>query len=123
MRHDPREAKQGCGALTARALCGAGLHPSLGLQHHNRYDPFCLANDLMEPFRPIVDRAVFTGVQANDPTLPIDTRAKTWLLAPFTEVHACRGERRTIFDWLARSARSLAAAIAGRSRALDLADL
>lgn len=39
-------------AAVARALCGAGLHPSLGLHHHNRYDPFCLADDFMEPFRP-----------------------------------------------------------------------
>ncbi|MGH9467240.1 MAG: type II CRISPR-associated endonuclease Cas1, partial [Terriglobales bacterium] len=59
-------------AVVARALCGAGLHPSLGLQHHNRYDPFCLANDLMEPFRPIVDRAVYLWVQDHDPSLPLD---------------------------------------------------
>ena len=35
-----------------------GLHPSLGIHHHNRYNAFCLADDLMEPFRPAVDRAV-----------------------------------------------------------------
>jgi CRISPR-associated protein Cas1 len=45
-------------AIVARALCASGLHPSLGVHHHNRYDTFCLADDLMEPFRPLVDRVV-----------------------------------------------------------------
>ena len=43
-------------ASAARHVCAAGLHPSLGLHHHNRFNPFCLADDLMEPFRPSVDR-------------------------------------------------------------------
>ena len=43
-------------ASVARQLCGAGLHPSLGLHHHNRFNAFCLADDLMEPFRATVDR-------------------------------------------------------------------
>ena len=43
-------------ASAARQLCAAGLHPSLGLHHHNRFNAFCLADDLMEPFRPFVDR-------------------------------------------------------------------
>ena len=42
-------------AATARAVTAAGLHPSLGLHHRTRTDPFCLASDLMEPFRPVVD--------------------------------------------------------------------
>ena len=45
-------------AIVARAIFAAGLHPSLGIHHHNRYDAFCLADDLMEPFRPTVDHAV-----------------------------------------------------------------
>ena len=45
-------------AIIARAICAAGLHPSLGIHHHNRYNAFCLADDLMEPFRPAVDHAV-----------------------------------------------------------------
>ena len=47
-------------ATVARQLCAAGLHPSLGLHHHNRFNPLCLVDDLMEPFRPAVDRAVLT---------------------------------------------------------------
>lgn len=45
-------------AITARALCAAGLMPEVGVHHHNRYDHFALASDLMEPFRPWVDLAV-----------------------------------------------------------------
>ncbi len=45
-------------AIFARAICATGLHPSLGIHHHNRYNAFCLADDLMEPFRPIVDQSV-----------------------------------------------------------------
>jgi CRISP-associated protein Cas1 len=45
-------------ASVARALVGAGLQPALGVFHHKRDNPFCLADDVMEPLRPLVDRAV-----------------------------------------------------------------
>ncbi len=45
-------------AATARAVMAAGLHPSLGLMHSNRGNAMVLVDDLMEPFRPIVDREV-----------------------------------------------------------------
>jgi len=45
-------------AMIARALVGTGLHPALGLFHHNQYNGLALADDLMEPFRPWVDRIV-----------------------------------------------------------------
>jgi len=45
-------------AAVARSLVAAGLHPSLGLHHSNRSNAFCLADDLVEPLRPIVDRRV-----------------------------------------------------------------
>ncbi|MFH1052035.1 MAG: type II CRISPR-associated endonuclease Cas1 [bacterium] len=45
-------------AITARAVVSAGLHPSVGLHHKNQYNPFCLADDVMEPFRPAVDQIV-----------------------------------------------------------------
>ena len=44
-------------AATARAVVAAGLHPSVGLHHANRMNAFALADDLMEPFRPLVDCA------------------------------------------------------------------
>lgn len=42
-------------AAVARAVVAAGLHPSLGIHHHNRSNPMCMVDDLMEPFRPFVD--------------------------------------------------------------------
>lgn len=45
-------------SCTARATVSAGLHPSLGIHHHNMYNPMCLVDDLMEPFRPIGDHVV-----------------------------------------------------------------
>ncbi len=46
-------------AATARAVMAAGLHPSLGLMHSNRGNPMVLVDDLMQPFRPTVDREVY----------------------------------------------------------------
>ncbi len=46
-------------AAVARALCGSGLLPTLGIFHHNKYNHYCLADDIMEPYRPFVDKAVW----------------------------------------------------------------
>lgn len=46
-------------ATTARCIVEAGLLPTLGIHHHNRYNAYCLADDLMEPYRPIVDNLVY----------------------------------------------------------------
>ena len=45
-------------ACVARALVGSGLLPTLGIHHHNRYNAYCLADDIMEPYRPYVDTLV-----------------------------------------------------------------
>ena len=45
-------------ASITRYICASGLHPSIGLHHSNRFNAFCLADDLMEPFRPAVDMEV-----------------------------------------------------------------
>ena len=49
-------------ATMARSIVGAGLLPTLGIFHHNRYNAYCLADDLMEPYRPFVDHVVYTIV-------------------------------------------------------------
>ncbi len=46
-------------AAVARALMGSGLFPALGIFHRNRYNAFPLADDIMEPYRPFVDRIVY----------------------------------------------------------------
>jgi CRISPR-associated protein Cas1 len=45
-------------AVVARALAGSGLLPTLGIHHRNKYNAYCLADDVMEPYRPYVDRLV-----------------------------------------------------------------
>jgi CRISPR-associated protein Cas1 len=45
-------------ACVARGLVGSGLLPTLGIHHHNRYNAYCLADDIMEPYRPFVDDLV-----------------------------------------------------------------
>ena len=45
-------------AVIARALVSSGLLPTLGIHHHNRYNAYCLADDIMEPYRPYVDEVV-----------------------------------------------------------------
>lgn len=45
-------------AIIARALVSSGLLPTWGIHHHNRYNAYCLADDIMEPYRPYVDKLV-----------------------------------------------------------------
>lgn len=66
-------------AATARALVGAGLSLSFGVFHRNRYNPFPLADDMMEAYRPYVDDVVFQMVEAAG-NKPLDTEAKSLLI-------------------------------------------
>ena len=65
-------------ASLGRAIVAAGLQPSLGLHHAGRSNLFCLADDLIEPFRPLVDWQV--RELASQGYLEIDREAKTRLL-------------------------------------------
>ncbi|MCL2659032.1 MAG: type II CRISPR-associated endonuclease Cas1 [Acidobacteriaceae bacterium] len=103
-------------AAVARALCAAGLHPSMGLQHSNRYDAFCLAADVMEPFRPLIDRRVAQWVAREDSAAPLDSRAKNWLIGAIAARYVYEREERTLFDILLRVANSLARCMTGESR-------
>jgi CRISPR-associated protein Cas1 len=107
-------------AITARALCAAGLHPCLGIHHHNRYDPFCLADDLMEPFRPIADRQAVKLADARGQDLEFDRDAKKTILEALSGRFAAGGESRSLFDWISHSASSLAAVVEGTYDRLDL---
>jgi CRISPR-associated protein Cas1 len=103
-------------AGVARALCAAGLHPSIGLQHSNRYDPFCLAADVMEPFRPLIDRRVAQWIACEDAAAPLDSRTKKWLIGAVTARYIYEGEERTLFDILLRVTNSLAKCVTGEQR-------
>jgi len=52
-------------AMIARSIVASGLHPAIGLFHHNQYNGLCLADDLMEPFRPWVDSIAYQLHQEN----------------------------------------------------------
>jgi CRISP-associated protein Cas1 len=110
-------------AAVARALCAAGLHPSIGLRHRNRYDPFCLAADVMEPFRPLIDRRVALWIQDHDPTERLDSTAKQWLLQVLTGRYSADGEQRSLFDILSRTANSLARCITGEEADISIPSL
>ena len=51
-------------AVVARGLVSSGLLPTLGIHHHNRYNAYCLADDIMEPYRPYVDELVYRIVES-----------------------------------------------------------
>ena len=110
-------------ALVARALCGAGLHPSIGVAHTNRYDAFSLAADMMEPFRPIVDRSVAVWVRERDPMGPIDPEAKAYLVGTLQSRFEVGSEARTLFDILARTAISFVDVARGHAGRLELPEL
>ena len=107
-------------AATARAICAAGLHPSVGLHHHNRYNAWCLADDLMEPFRPLVDRAVCALMDGRDDVPEIDAESRATLIEVLTGGVAICGEQWSLFDALAKTAGSLANVITGDADTLDL---
>jgi CRISP-associated protein Cas1 len=110
-------------AAVARALCASGLHPTLGLHHSNRYDAFCLADDLMEPFRPIVDSVVAAIVGGQGSQAPLDRESKTHILSVLTSRFSANGEDRTLFDWLSSTSASLARVFAGSKEILELPEL
>lgn len=75
-------------AVVARALVSSGMLPTLGIHHHNRYNVYCLADDIMEPYRPYVDEIVFAIVKEFDgkeQDMTKDIKAKL-LSIPTTEV-------------------------------------
>lgn len=110
-------------SVVARALCASGLHLSLGLHHRNRYNPFVLADDIMEPFRPLVDFRVVACVQENGPGSPLDSQVKKALIGGILSIYRYQEEERTLFDWLNRVSSSLVAVFEGRGRKLFIPEL
>ena len=68
-------------AIVARSLVGSGLLPTLGIHHHNRYNAYCLADDIMEPYRPYVDRLVAEIVDSGVDISKLSTKLKSKLLS------------------------------------------
>ncbi|WP_172822808.1 CRISPR-associated endonuclease Cas1, partial [Paramagnetospirillum marisnigri] len=105
-------------AATARAVLGAGFHPSLGLHHHNRGNPMCLVDDLMEPFRPLVDLLVVRLNESGVSTL--DKEAKRALVAVTAfDLNTSAGVT-PLANSLERLAQSLATSLEDAKPSLDL---
>ncbi|MBS1951423.1 MAG: type II CRISPR-associated endonuclease Cas1, partial [Bacteroidetes bacterium] len=67
-------------AIVARSLTGSGLLPTLGIHHRNQYNAYCLADDIMEPYRPLVDQLICKIVRDNGEYLDMTPSMKKALL-------------------------------------------
>jgi len=67
-------------ALVARSLVGSGLLPTLGIHHRNQYNHYCLADDIMEPYRPFVDFLVVEIIRNGEDYHELTTSIKKQLL-------------------------------------------
>ena len=105
-------------ATVSRAICAAGLHPSIGLHHANRGNAFALADDLMEPYRPIVDRAVYNLI--NDGCSEVSQGAKAALAALTALDIAAPHGMSPMHVHAGRLAQQLAALFTGENASLDL---
>lgn len=109
-------------AIIARALVGSGLLPTLGIHHHNRYNAYCLADDIMEPYRPYVDRLV---VQTMSECSDVDVTAaikRHLLTIPTLEVRIS-GQRSPLMVAASQTSASLARCFSGEIRRLTYPDM
>lgn len=93
-------------AATARALSGSGLLNTLGIHHKSKYNAFALADDIMEPFRPIVDELVYE-IMLNYEEQELTTELKAKLLELLTRTVYFRNEKSTLMIALQKTASSL----------------
>lgn len=103
-------------AIVARGLVGSGLLPTLGIHHHNRYNAYCLADDIMEPYRPYVDELVVNIRKEFDNTDFLDKEIKTRLLSiPTIEVRI-NNHRRPLMVAVTETTASLYKCFSGELR-------
>ncbi|MGB3948021.1 MAG: type II CRISPR-associated endonuclease Cas1 [Bacteroidia bacterium] len=105
-------------ATMARSIVGAGLLPTLGIFHHNRYNAYCLADDLMEPYRPYVDKVVYSIIEEHGLNNDIPKEIKATLLKiPAMDV-IMDGEKSPLMNATQRTAVSLVKCFNGEQRKL-----
>jgi len=108
-------------AVVARSLVVSGLLPTLGIHHHNKYNAYCLADDIMEPYRPFVDKLVVEMVDvgtrhATSLPLELTKEMKTKLLQiPVLDV-LINGQRSPLMIAAGQTTASLAKCFLGESR-------
>lgn len=103
-------------AVTARALIGSGILPSVGIFHKNKYNAFCLADDIMEPYRVYVDALVYDLMGSGKEINELNTELKTELLKiPGMDVKL-DGRANPLMVALSRSTNSLYECFSGIGR-------
>lgn len=103
-------------AMMARALVAAGLLPTLGIHHHNRYNAYCLADDIMEPYRAFVDREVLNIYNEQVVLENITTQQKIRLLGLTTSDVQIAGHRSPMMLAMQTTAQSVQKCFAGEAR-------
>lgn len=103
-------------AVVARALVGSGLLPTLGIHHHNRYNAYCLADDIMEPYRPYVDALVCRLVADGHITEELTVELKRELLQIPTLDVVINGKRSPLMVAVSTTTASLQKCYAGEIR-------
>lgn len=103
-------------AVIARALVASGLLPTLGIHHHNRYNAYCLADDIMEPYRPYVDELVINIMRSDIDYGELTPELKKQLLGlPVTEV-MIGGQRSPLMVAASQTTASLCKCYSGELR-------
>ncbi len=110
-------------ACVARGLVGSGLLPTLGIHHHNRYNAYCLADDIMEPYRPFVDDLVINIMQKYPDYTDLTQSIKTALLMiPSLDV-MLDGKRSPLMIAVGQTTASLAKCFNGELRKIAYPEL
>ena len=102
--------------VVARALVSSGLLPTLGIHHRNKYNAYCLADDIMEPYRPFVDKLVFEIVASDVDITELSQEIKVRLLnIPVLDV-IINNERSPLMIAVGQTTASLAQCYSGKLR-------
>ena len=109
-------------ATMARSIVSAGLMPTLGIFHRNRYNAYCLADDLMEPYRPFVDKVVCEILAEHNLIEDIPKEIKTILLSIPTMDVMMEDEKSPLMIATQRTAVSLVKCFQGEQRKLVYPD-
>ena len=109
-------------AMMARALVGAGLLPTFGIHHHSRYDAYCLADDIMEPYRPFVDMKVLEMWHSGGEISDISSGQKRELLGITTLDVMINGHRSPMMLAIQTTAQSVQKCFAGEARKIIYPD-
>lgn len=103
-------------AVVARALVSSGLIPTLGIFHRNKYNAYCLADDIMEPYRPFVDKLVFDIITENKDFEELTQQIKAKLLGIPTLDVVINGQRSPLMIAVGQTTASLYQCFSGEIR-------